>query len=59
MHQGWGGGGKKAMRTGGIYSINAGENDSLDYSADSRNEEKRKSVRTCYWLLGCWILVKG
>ena len=59
MHQACGGGSKQVMRTGGTDSGNPGEYGSLDYSAESRNEDKRKNMRACYWLLGCWTPVKG
>ena len=42
MHQACGGGSKQVTRTGGTDSSNPGEYGSLDYSAESRNEEKRK-----------------
>ena len=44
MHQGCGGGSKQVMRTGGTDSRNPGEYGSLDYSAESRNEEKRNKI---------------
>ena len=49
----------RVMRTGGTDSSNAGEYGSLDYSAESRYEEKRENMRACYQLLGCWTPVKG
>lgn len=36
---------RKRGQWAGAYSRNSGENDGLDYSADSRDEEKRENIR--------------
>lgn len=44
--QGYGGGSKEEVKIGRNLVQNPCEDDGLDYSAERRNKEKRKNVRT-------------
>ena len=51
--QEYGGDSKEEVKTSRNIIQNPCENDGLDYSAERRNKEKRKNVRT----FGAWMLV--